>query len=72
LTGQPDARRSILKRFAEQSSWVRGKQVRVEENGSTIEGTTEGLDDRGFLLVRTALRVETVLSGTVREGAGGN
>lgn len=72
LTGQPDARRSILKRFAEQSSWVRGKQVRVEENGSTIEGITEGLDARGFLLVRTALRVETVLSGTVREGAGGN
>jgi BirA family biotin operon repressor/biotin-[acetyl-CoA-carboxylase] ligase len=67
LVEQPDARQSILRRFAEQSSWVRGKQVRVEENGSRIEGTTEGLDQRGFLLVRTAERLQTVLSGTVRE-----
>ena len=29
LIGQPDARQSILRRFAEQSSWVQGKQVRV-------------------------------------------
>lgn len=62
-----NAKVSILHRFAEQSSWVRGKPVRVEENGSSIEGTTEGLDDRGFLLVRTAQGVRTVLSGTVRE-----
>jgi len=61
-----DARPSILRRFAEQSSWVRGKQVRVEENGAAIEGTTEGLDDRGFLLVRNAAGVQTVLTGTVR------
>jgi BirA family biotin operon repressor/biotin-[acetyl-CoA-carboxylase] ligase len=67
LTEQPDARQSILRRFAEQSSWVRGKQVRVEENGSRIEGTTEGLDERGFLQVRTAQGSQTVLSGTVRE-----
>ncbi len=69
LTEQPDARRSILRRFAEQSSWVRGKQVRVEENGSRIEGTTEGLDECGFLQVRTAEGLQTVLSGTVREVA---
>ncbi len=68
LTGQSDARQSILRRFAEHSSWVRGKQVRVEENGSRIEGTTEGLDQRGFLQVRTAQGLQTVLSGTVREG----
>lgn len=61
-----EARESILRRFAENSSWVRGKDVRVEENGSTIEGTTEGLDGRGFLLVRNARGVQTVLSGTVR------
>ena len=67
LVEQPDARRSILRRFAEQSSWVRGKQIRVEENGSRIEGTTEGLDERGFLQVRTAQGLQTVLSGTVRE-----
>jgi BirA family transcriptional regulator, biotin operon repressor / biotin---[acetyl-CoA-carboxylase] ligase len=67
LIEQPDARQSILRRFAEQSSWTRGKQVRVEENGSRIEGTTEGLDQRGFLQVRTAQGLQTVLSGTVRE-----
>jgi BirA family biotin operon repressor/biotin-[acetyl-CoA-carboxylase] ligase len=67
LLSQADAQRSILHRFAEQSSWVVGKQVRVEENGSRVEGTTEGLDERGFLLVRTAQGLQTVLSGTVRE-----
>ena len=67
LVERPDARQSILRRFAEQSSWVRGKQIRVEENGSRIEGTTEGLDQRGFLQVRTAQGLQTILSGTVRE-----
>ncbi len=68
LTGDADARSSILRRFAESSSWVQGKAVRIEENGSSFEGTTEGLDERGFLLVRTPNGVRTVLSGTVREG----
>ena len=67
LMKAPDARPSILRRFAENSSWVRDKVVRIEENGSSCEGTTEGLDERGFLLVRTAQGVKTVLSGTVRE-----
>ena len=61
------ARESILRRFAAESSWVRGKKVRVEENGGAFEGVTEGLDPRGFLLVRTAKGLETVLSGTVRQ-----
>jgi BirA family biotin operon repressor/biotin-[acetyl-CoA-carboxylase] ligase len=61
------ARESILRRFAESSSWVQGKEIRMEENGSGIEGTTEGLDARGFLRVRTAKGLQTVLSGTVRE-----
>jgi BirA family biotin operon repressor/biotin-[acetyl-CoA-carboxylase] ligase len=64
---QPDARQSILRRFAEQSSWVRGKPVRIEENGAIVEGITEGLDERGFLQVRTPQGLQTVLSGTVRE-----
>ncbi len=66
LIEQRDARVSILRRFAEQSSWVRGKQVRIQENGATIEGTTDGLDDRGFLEVRTKQGLQTILSGTVR------
>jgi BirA family transcriptional regulator, biotin operon repressor / biotin---[acetyl-CoA-carboxylase] ligase len=67
LIEEKDARPAILRRFSELSTWVRGKQVRIEENGSIVEGTTEGLDDRGFLLVRSAHGLRTVLSGTVRE-----
>src|SRR5258708_527054 len=67
LLADTDARRSILPRFAEHSSWGKGQAFRIEENGSALEGITEGLDDRGFLRVRTANGVQTVLSGTVRE-----
>jgi BirA family transcriptional regulator, biotin operon repressor / biotin---[acetyl-CoA-carboxylase] ligase len=71
LLEDSDARDSILRRFKEHSSWVQGKDVRIEENGSSLESTsfegkTEGLDARGFLLVRTAKGIQTVLSGTVR------
>jgi BirA family biotin operon repressor/biotin-[acetyl-CoA-carboxylase] ligase len=67
LVREPGARQSILRRFAESSSWVQGKAVRTEEMGASFEGTTEGLDERGFLRVRTAKGIQTVLSGTVRE-----
>lgn len=67
LVEQPNARQSILRRFAEHSTWVRGKAVRIEETSSPMQGTTEGLDERGFLCLRTAAGVQTVLSGTVRE-----
>jgi BirA family biotin operon repressor/biotin-[acetyl-CoA-carboxylase] ligase len=69
LLRNPDAHESILRRFSEQSSYVRGRQVCVEENGG-FHGVTEGLDARGFLRVRTAEGVRTVLSGTVRALAG--
>ena len=62
----PAARESILRRFAENSSWVQGKPVMVTENGGSVQGITDGLDDRGFLRVRTATGLQTVLSGTVR------
>jgi BirA family biotin operon repressor/biotin-[acetyl-CoA-carboxylase] ligase len=67
LLEDSSARESILRRFTEASSWVRGKAVRIEENGSAFEGTTEGLDPRGFLQVRTTKGMQIVLSGTVRE-----
>jgi BirA family biotin operon repressor/biotin-[acetyl-CoA-carboxylase] ligase len=66
LIAGADARSSILRRFAERSSWVCGKEVRVVENGSTLEGVTDGLDERGFLRVRGSEGLRTVLSGTVR------
>jgi BirA family biotin operon repressor/biotin-[acetyl-CoA-carboxylase] ligase len=67
LVDQADARQSILRRFTEQSSWVQGKQVCIVENGARVEGITEGLDERGFLQVRTPEGLRTILSGTVRE-----
>jgi BirA family biotin operon repressor/biotin-[acetyl-CoA-carboxylase] ligase len=65
LISNPDAHNDILRRFEEQSSMVRGKLVRVEEN-SGFEGVTEGLDPRGFLQVRTGDGLRIVYSGTVR------
>jgi BirA family transcriptional regulator, biotin operon repressor / biotin---[acetyl-CoA-carboxylase] ligase len=65
LTNDAGARQSILRRFEENSSSVRGQNVSVEENRS-LDGVTEGLDGRGFLQVRTAEGLRTVLSGTVR------
>lgn len=62
LSGERD---QLLQRFSSLSSTVRGTPVRVEENGG-FEGTTEGLDARGFLQVRTSAGLRTVLSGTVR------
>jgi BirA family transcriptional regulator, biotin operon repressor / biotin---[acetyl-CoA-carboxylase] ligase len=67
LLKDPRAHDSILRRFAAGSSWTRGKNIRVEENGAAFEGVTEGLDGRGFLQVRTAKGLQTVLSGTVRD-----
>src|SRR5215471_1697361 len=65
LLEKPGAHDLILRRFAERSSYVRGRKVRIEENGG-FEGVTEGLDTRGFLQVRTLQGLRTVLSGTVR------
>ncbi|MBZ5613804.1 MAG: biotin--[acetyl-CoA-carboxylase] ligase [Acidobacteriia bacterium] len=59
------ARDAILRRFEKSSSSVRGREVSIEENGG-LAGVTEGLDERGFLRVRTAEGLRTVVSGTVR------
>lgn len=65
LISDPGAHNDILRRFEEQSSMIRGKPVRVEENGG-FEGITEGLDARGFLQVRTNEALRVLYSGTVR------
>ncbi|HEY6765058.1 MAG TPA: biotin--[acetyl-CoA-carboxylase] ligase [Candidatus Sulfotelmatobacter sp.] len=67
LIAQSGSRESILRRFAERSSWVQGKNVRIEETFLPQQGTTTGLDERGFLRLQTSKGIETVLSGTVRE-----
>jgi BirA family biotin operon repressor/biotin-[acetyl-CoA-carboxylase] ligase len=73
LTQSPDVRgaaESVRERLTRGSTWIRGKRVRVDESangGETFAGTTDGLDERGFLRVRTAEGLRTVLSGGVRE-----
>ena len=69
LVEDAGARDAILRRFEESSPSVRGREVSIEvstgENGG-LAGVTEGLDERGFLRVRTARGLTTVMSGTVR------
>ncbi len=65
LVEDAGARKAILRRFEESSSSVHGNKVSIEENGG-LTGVTEGLDERGFLRVRTAEGLRTVVSGTVR------
>jgi BirA family biotin operon repressor/biotin-[acetyl-CoA-carboxylase] ligase len=58
---------NLLQRFTVASTWVRGKRVRVPEQGS-YTGITTGLDHRGFLLVNADDGTQrTVLSGGVRD-----
>ena len=58
---------NLLQRFAAASTWVRGKRVRVPEQGG-YTGITAGLDPRGFLLVNADDGTQrTVLSGGVRD-----
>jgi len=73
LTEDAGARDAILRRFAESSSSVRGRKVSIlvnsvvnrDEDGG-LTGVTEGLDERGFLRIRTEDGLRTVMSGTVR------
>jgi BirA family biotin operon repressor/biotin-[acetyl-CoA-carboxylase] ligase len=60
------AEQRVRARLERSSSWIRGKRVCVDE-GVGFSGITEGLDPRGFLLVRTPQGLRTVLSGGVRE-----
>src|SRR5271165_4987576 len=65
LAGGPAARAAILRNFEERSSFARSHHVFVEEDGG-YEGVTEGLDERGFLRVRTESGLRSVFSGGVR------
>lgn len=65
VTGGIPARAEVLRTFEERSSFARSRNVRVGDKEG-YEGVTEGLDERGFLLVRTREGLRTVLSGDVR------
>jgi BirA family biotin operon repressor/biotin-[acetyl-CoA-carboxylase] ligase len=62
---QTSARADIIRRFESASSYARGLEVTVEEEGG-YTGVTDGLDERGFLRVRTERGIRTVLHGGVR------
>ena len=66
-----ESRLSILSRLKAASTWIHDKTVIVEEGqagaGTSFHGVTAGLDDQGFLQVRTAEGLRSVLSGGVRE-----
>jgi len=62
----PAGRAGISARVEAASSWARGRQVDVH-GPREYTGTTEGLDEHGFLLVRTADGVVQVQTGGIRE-----
>ena len=51
--------------------WLRGQQVSVETDESTIDGVCEGIDADGALLLRTAEGRQRILSGSVHLGNNG-
>lgn len=58
---------AILDAFTQASSSVAGKRVMVDLDGREVTGTTAGLDDRGFLTLRTDHgELVTILAGGVR------
>ena len=61
----------LLARLEAASSWIRDKRVVIDEGqagaGLPFTGVTAGLDQRGFLQVRTPTGLRSVLSGGVRE-----
>jgi BirA family biotin operon repressor/biotin-[acetyl-CoA-carboxylase] ligase len=62
------AKSDIVRRFEQSSSYARGARVAVDDHGAAqFTGVTEGLDERGFLRVRTADGIRTVMSGGVRK-----
>lgn len=62
---EPAARASIPARVAAASTWLLGRQVEVH-GPQAYAGTTEGLDEHGFLLVRTANGLVQVQTGGIR------
>ncbi len=59
------AGQAIPVRVEQASSWVRGRQVEVH-GPQACTGVTAGLDENGFLLVRTAAGLVTVQTGGIR------
>ncbi|MGD0800000.1 MAG: biotin--[acetyl-CoA-carboxylase] ligase [Terracidiphilus sp.] len=65
--GLADSRASIKvpARVEQASTWIRGRRVEVH-GPQACTGITDGLDENGFLLVRTADGLVTVQTGGIR------
>src|ERR1017187_1587112 len=61
----PAAGKTITQRVEQASTWVRGRRVEVH-GPQACTGVTAGLDEHGFLLVRTAAGLVTVQTGGIR------
>jgi BirA family biotin operon repressor/biotin-[acetyl-CoA-carboxylase] ligase len=61
----PTACETIPRRVEEASTWVRGRRVEVH-GPQACTGTTEGLEEHGFLMVRTDSGTVTVQTGGIR------
>ena len=62
----------ILELFSSRSTYATGKRVVVHQGGSTLQGTTAGLNAAGFLVVRKDDGSdEIILAGGVRAASSG-
>jgi BirA family biotin operon repressor/biotin-[acetyl-CoA-carboxylase] ligase len=61
----PSAGVTVPDRVAQASTWIRGRRVEVH-GPQACTGVTAGLDENGFLLVRTAKGLVTVQTGGIR------
>jgi BirA family biotin operon repressor/biotin-[acetyl-CoA-carboxylase] ligase len=66
-TDQKRQQNEILSRLQNISTWIHGKKVAVGQP-EEFRGTTDGLDERGFLRVMTDNGIRTVMTGGIREG----
>jgi BirA family biotin operon repressor/biotin-[acetyl-CoA-carboxylase] ligase len=62
---EPTASQVILRRVEQTSTWLCGRRVQVH-GPQACTGTTEGLDEHGFLKVRTDAGLITVQTGGIR------
>lgn len=62
---ESDAGTTIPARVAHASTWVSGRNIEVH-GPQACAGVTAGLDENGFLLVKTASGIVTVRSGGIR------
>jgi BirA family transcriptional regulator, biotin operon repressor / biotin---[acetyl-CoA-carboxylase] ligase len=64
---ETQGRGPIIEAFTRASSYVTGRRVCVDQDGSVLRGTTAGLNDSGFLLLRADNGTNSVIvAGGVR------